>query len=222
MIQLICATTKDEHEFGSTPLGNSLQRMRFDSRLRPSIAYSNTRGLSRVYNDAIDAAGKEDLLLFVHDDVWVDDYFLPTRIADGLQHFDIIGVAGNIRIAEDHVGWAFVGDGLRWDDQSNLRGAVAHGGTPFGSVSPFGPTPDSCKLLDGVLLTAKKSKLRKCGVRFDTQFDFHFYDIDFCRTAVEAGLSLGVWPIAITHNSGGSFGSQPWRAALDIYKMKWA
>jgi GT2 family glycosyltransferase len=221
MIQVVCATQRDEEAFGSCPLGISLHRMGFDSRLQRRITFSNTQGLPIVYNAAIDSDDPQDILLFIHDDVWVDDYFLCSRIEEGIKRFDVLGVAGNIRLAKGHVGWAFRGDDLRWDDKINLRGAVAHGATPFGTISPYGLTPDSCMLLDGVFLAARKSILRNSGVRFDPRFDFHFYDVDFCRTACSAGLSLGVWPIAITHNSGGSFGSPEWRHALGLYRQKW-
>jgi hypothetical protein len=29
------------------------------------------------------------------------------------------------------------------------------------------------------------------------------------------------WPIAITHKSGGTFGSAQWMQALTVYKAKW-
>jgi hypothetical protein len=174
MIQVVCATQLDEKAFRSCPLGLSLHRMGFDSRLQRRISFSNTQGLPIVYNAAIDSDDdQQDILLFIHDDVWVDDYFLCTRIEEGIKRFEVLGVAGNTRLAEDHVGWAFRGDDLRWDDAINLRGAVAYGGTPFGDISPFGFTPDSCVLLDGVFLAGRKSTLRNRGVRFDPQFDFH-------------------------------------------------
>jgi GT2 family glycosyltransferase len=58
-------------------------------------------------------------------------------------------------------------------------------------------------------------------VLFDEQFDFHFYDMDFCRTARRAGLSLGTWPISVTHQSSGSFGNPSWSTAHSQYWKKW-
>src|SRR5674476_443764 len=96
-------------------------------------------------------------------------------------------------------------------DRSNLSGRVAHGKNAFGPVSDFGPVPAECELLDGVFLATKKSHLKQNNVRFDAQFDFHFYDMDFCRSARKSGLRLGTWPIHLTHQSGGAFGSQSWK-----------
>jgi GT2 family glycosyltransferase len=65
--------------------------------------------------------------------------------------------------------------------------------------------PAACEILDDVLLAIRKSVLMEHDLRFDMRFDFHFYDLDFCREARESGLTLGTWPIAITHQSGGAF-----------------
>lgn len=110
---------------------------------------------------------------------------------------------------------------LRWDDRGNLSGAVSHGKQPLGGVASFGPAPAECELLDGALLAARASRLRDAGVRFDPTFDFHFYDMDFCRTARRAGLRLGTWPICITHQSGGAFGSEAWTRRHADYRAKW-
>jgi GT2 family glycosyltransferase len=63
--------------------------------------------------------------------------------------------------------------------------------------------------------------LREKHVRFDPQFDFHLYDIDFCRTARQKELRLGTWPIALTHQSKGSFGTESWFARYEKYLAKW-
>jgi GT2 family glycosyltransferase len=70
-------------------------------------------------------------------------------------------------------------------------------------------------------MAAKASTLLDAGVRFDPQFAFHFYDMDFCRSAVQAGLRLGTWPNAVTHASGGRFGTPQWKEAAAAYYRKW-
>jgi GT2 family glycosyltransferase len=59
------------------------------------------------------------------------------------------------------------------------------------------------------------------GLRFDTQFEFHCYDLDFCRQASQRGLRIGTWPIAVTHNSGGNFKSESFKRAARQYLAKW-
>ena len=91
----------------------------------------------------------------------------------------------------------------------------------IGPVSFFGPVPAECELVDGLFIAARKEALREKGVRFDPQFDFHFYDLDFCRTVRAQGLRLGTWPIALTHQSTGALGSEAWRVKYEDYLEKW-
>jgi hypothetical protein len=58
-------------------------------------------------------------------------------------------------------------------------------------------------------------------IAFDSQFQFHFYDLDCCRVCRQKELSLGTWPIAVTHASGGSFGFPQWLEARVLYEKKW-
>ncbi|HET6553624.1 MAG TPA: hypothetical protein VFG49_08810 [Dyella sp.] len=222
MLEIISATRFTEADFwAKSALGLSLRRMGFDTRLRLHVEFSNSRGLPDIFNPRIASAAPSDFLLFVHDDVWLEDYFLFDRIAAGLQTYEVLGVAGNRRRLPRQPAWAFIDERFTWDDHSNLSGAVAHATNPLGAVSWFGPAPAECELLDGVFLAARQSTLLERGVRFDPQFDFHFYDMDFCRTARRAGLRLGTWPICVTHQSGGAFGGAAWRAKYRLYLEKW-
>jgi GT2 family glycosyltransferase len=222
MIEIVSATRRTEADFWSaSALGISLRRLGFDRRLVPRIAFENRRGLPEIYNARIDAEDAAAHLVFVHDDVWLDDYLITDRVVNGLRNFDVIGVAGNRRRVARQPAWAFVDDALTWDAREYLSGAVAHGAQPFGPVSWFGPSTVACELLDGVFLAASTAVLRQHAVRFDPRFAFHYYDMDFCRSARAAGLRLGTWPICITHQSGGAFGMPPWREVQDAYFAKW-
>ena len=226
MIEIVSATRASPEEFAAkTPLGVSLKRLAFDKRITVRIAFQNMEGLPFVYNKAIEASQAAEILVFIHDDVWIDDYFFADRIADGLRVFDIIGVAGNRRRVARQPAWLFGApgpDNVFTKDRENHSGAVAHGKAPFGSVDYYGATPAECELLDGVLLAAKRDVLRSSAVRFDERFDFHFYDMDFCRTARAAGLVLGCCAVAITHGSVGTgLGKPDWRRNYQKYLQKW-
>ena len=216
-IEVVSATRCATGEFLQTALGRSLGRLAHDPRLGCHIECANTAGLPEVYNRRIQESDR-DILVFVHDDVWLEDYFLADRVIDGLRAYQVIGLAGNTRLVDSHVAWHLNATGR---DSPHLSGSVAHGPGPFGQVSHFGDTPQACELLDGVFLAARRSVLLEHKVSFDRRFSFHFYDLDFCRTARQRGLSLGTWPISITHKSGGAFGSAQWREALAAYKAKW-
>jgi hypothetical protein len=45
--------------------------------------------------------------------------------------------------------------------------------------------------------------------------------MDFCRSAKQKGLKIGTWPICLTHQSGGAFGSKPWSEKYSLYLQKW-
>jgi GT2 family glycosyltransferase len=222
-IDIVCATRHSKADFlTKSALGRSFARIAWNKRFRFFVELNNTAPLPVVYNKAIDATASDAILIFVHDDIWLDDCFLSNRLDDALTRFDVIGIAGNRRIAPMHTGWAFIDDALTWDESNNLSGGVAHGALSGGEMSYFGESPAECELLDGVFLSARRSVLKDANTRFDPTFAFHFYDLDFCRTARKATLTLGTWPIAITHQSGGKFGTPEWRHALANYRKKWS
>jgi predicted O-linked N-acetylglucosamine transferase (SPINDLY family) len=221
-IEIICATRYSEQDFWQkSALGISLERLKHEHRLVARIAYENQRGLPEVYNERILAADSSETLIFIHDDVWLDDCFLADRVREGLASYDVIGVAGNKRREPAQPGWAFIDEKFNWYGKARLSGALAHGPTPCGPISVYGHMPAACELLDGVFLAVRKSALTNSGVLFDPRFDFHFYDMDFCRTARQSGLRLGTWPLALTHQSIGAFGTIPWKNMFNAYLNKW-
>jgi hypothetical protein len=222
MIQIVSATRLTESEFWNrSALGISLQRLALDTRLVPHITFENKRGLPEIYNERINAPDGHDILVFMHDDVWIDDYYLTERVIDGLEEFDVIGIAGNRRRVSNQPAWLFIDQQFTWDKLDNLSGRVAHGVNPFGNISFYGGTPAACEFLDGVFLAAHKSTLKYSNVMFDPCFQFHFYDMDFCRSARAKKLRLGTWPICLTHQSEGAFNSNNWVEKYQLYLKKW-
>ncbi len=222
IIEIVSATRMSKNDFwNKSPLGLSLKRISHEARLAVFVAYENRRGLPEVFNARITAQNHHEALVFIHDDVWIDDYFLADRIIEGLKAYDVFGLAGNRRRIPNQPSWLFIDEKLTWDDKANLSGSVAHGAHPFGAITHFGSVPAECELLDGVLLAAKKSTLIDNGILFDPIFDFHFYDMDFCRTARMKKLRLGTWPICITHQSAGAFESTSWQNKYLLYREKW-
>jgi GT2 family glycosyltransferase len=220
MLQIVSATRASAEGVMKTPLGLSLHRMHGDARIEADVTVDNTLGLSFVYNRMINESTRDRILVFMHDDIWIDDYHFVEHIEEGLKQFDVIGLAGNRDPLPLAPSWAFKNEQFEWDDRSKLSGAVAHGEAPFGPISWFGPSRQQVKLLDGLLLAVRCSTLLDAGVRFDERFTFHFYDLDFCKTACAAGLRLGTWPIAVTHASGGAFGGPSWQEGWSRYRAK--
>ena len=221
---IVTATRKSPALFEDTTLlGRSIRRLISDGRIEVRVAADNRQGLPGVYNEQISGENRGKMLLFLHDDVWLDDCFVYERLAEALGAFDVVGIAGNQRRVPLQPAWNFVSEQpFQWDEPGNLSGVVGHGANPGGELSRYGLPGQACRLLDGVFLAARCDILLSSGVRFDERFTFDFYDLDFCRTAEAAGLSLGTRPIAVTHDSSGKFGSPAWHAGLRTYREKWA
>jgi hypothetical protein len=222
-IRLVCATRRSREDFSKdTPLGQSLALFPYpfvELRLFPS----NSAGLPVVYNIALrEAAADPAILVFIHDDVHLCDFFWPHHLYQALKLFDVVGLAGNKRRVAGQPGWRFLDDRLTRDEYCNLSGIAGHGyGWPPDRVSYFGPPYQPVKLLDGVLFAASSHILLSKKISFDERFQFHFYDMDFCRQAELAELRMGTCSISVVHESSGQFDTPAWRAAYAAYLQKW-
>lgn len=222
-IRVVCATRKDREDFYSaTALGKSLSLYR-PPGVELRLFAGNTLGLSAVYNTAIEeSAGEQEILLFAHDDLHLCDFHWADRLREGLATFDIVGLAGNRRRVPGQPGWGMTDEKLSAEERGNLSGIVAHGsGFPADSVNVFGPPGQRVALLDGLFLAVRSRTLQSKSLRFDERFDFHFYDLDFCREAERSGVTMGTWPIAVVHESKGGYVSDSWRQGYERYLEKW-
>ena len=208
-----------------TRLHRSVERLR---NLQPlNLAYlecnDGTIGLGQFYSDVIHQAEDEETLVFVHDDVEFIDLDLEATLSDALTHFDIIGVAGGKYREPDQPSWS----GNPYDISNSakagrLSGHVQHDVDGKTISSMYGPAPQTVKMIDGVFIAAKAGVLRNAGVSFDPQFKFHFYDLDFCRSAEVGGLTIGTWFIPLIHAPiSNGFDSPAWEAARKVYFKKW-
>jgi len=184
----VTATRLSQTQFESgSPLAQSLRRVGQLTPLALRLFVDNQAALGSCYNQAIDEAPRGACLVFVHDDVFIDDWMAGARIVEALQRFDVVGVAGNTRRQSGQETWylqpGLEREGMRHPgvmDHPHLSGAVAHGEPGSDSVSAYGPAPARVQLLDGVLIAARADRLHDSGVRFDPAFAFHLYDLDFC------------------------------------------
>jgi Glycosyltransferase like family len=221
--RFVCATRETREEFATkTALGRSLSLCNY-SHMELRLFPVNSVGLATLYNVALrEAATDPAILIFVHDDMYLCDFFWPSTFLAGLATFDILGIAGNKRRLPNQPAWAFLDTNLTWDAAENLSGIVGHGeGFPPCRVSIYGPPCQEVKLLDGLMLIVRSETLLASGIRFDERFEFHFYDMDFCRQAELQKLRMGTWPITAVHRSLGVFGTPPSRAAYAQYLDKW-
>lgn len=237
-VRLVCATRRSEADFWRlTLLGKSLEAIPPPLRPELCIRFDNAgerrMGLPFIYNHGLRSCPPTRHILFVHDDVYLHDAFVCHRITEGLSGADVVGLAGSrgSNLLQPSWGLEFDADlnGLGWQTGPDvqLSGAVSHSNMPACANPPvvalgqYGPLSAPCDLLDGLFLAARAERLQKEHVWFDEQFDFHLYDLDFCRTAKAAGLRLWTWPILVTHGSGGAFFTPEWKAGARRYLQKW-
>lgn len=182
----------------------------------------NSSSLSEVYNKSIEKYIDRDVvLIFAHDDLHILDFFWARHVYEGLSVYDFIGIVGNRKRRPMQPSWAFLDTQGTWDTSENFSGVVGHGKQfPGESLGVFGVNSE-VQLLDGLWLAAKSEAFKRTGLRFDPCFKFHFYDMDICRSATQAGLRLGTVPISMIHESKGNFSSHEWLDSYQIYINKW-
>jgi hypothetical protein len=162
----------------------------------------NHDGLPKLYNTYINEQinNEFDCLLFVHDDVYIDDLKCFKKIEEQFKNnIDVVGLAGATA--------AKVKVPALWhlmSEQKDWSGAVAHPHTDDTiHVTSFGPIPQRCLILDGLFLACKPNSLLKSNCQFDEQFSFHHYDLDFCLACNNAGLRMSTCNINVIHQSPG-------------------
>jgi protein O-GlcNAc transferase len=185
-----------------------------------SLRFGNRRALAYHYNQALAQADAASIVVFCHDDVWLGEQPLGAALNEALQRFDLVGVAGRAHGPDAVQAWWLRPDGTGWD-HPHLVGRIWHGTPEAPRLQAYGPSPAAAAVLDGVFLAGRAGVLRCAGLRFDPQLPFHFYDLDCCRSAAQAGLRLGVWPLELIHSSNGAALSPTWKASAVLYRQKW-
>jgi len=226
----VMATTKGMSEYDvrteTFPLFKCLSKMNLSKSGMSSVDIhtftENKRGLTEVYNEFIDNHGNEyDYIAFVHDDLWINDVMFFDKIVSASRTFGIIGCCGG-------KGWEPLDDRSRpmiWTHAARNCGAsgfMVHAAPKefngqiaeydFDGRSIFatnyGNSPSRVLTIDGSFMCFTKSAIG-VGVRFDTRFRFHFYDMDMCFTAFVKNVSVGTAPLTLTHESLGYSVMQP-------------
>ena len=199
MKTIIISATRQK-DIQNTLLYQSLIPLKSKANFDFIFLTENKDGLCKAYNKALNQFKDYDAVVFVHDDVYLDDAFFVDKIEDGFSQFDIIGVAGGVNptLKAPTLWHLMCGPG-------NLRGSAGH----FSSnkeqlhITSFGPMPARVALLDGVFLAVNRAKVLEAGWKFNENYDFHLYDLSSCLDANKLKLRCGVLPIHITHLSPG-------------------
>lgn len=218
MIHVCTATTRDSQAFQQTPTWKSLSN-------RPDIAwhivYQNTEGLSKVYNklteEVLAQANNSDVLLYIHDDVYVDCHDLSATLTEGLKRFDIVGLAGSTKFTvQEPATW--------WSNspKDNWSGCVAHRPREAVHVSFFGPYGEVV-VLDGLFIATQVKLLHSHPTLRWGEYltGFHHYDLDFTLKAHSMGFTLGTIHCPVVHSSMGDFKGLIWEHSQTVFLKHW-
>jgi hypothetical protein len=230
-VLLVTATkAKTLDEFQQRPLAPCLQILhdkRYDRQEFDFIVIKDNRaGLPNVYNRFLVDKYKDNILLFVHDDLEIHDLNLVQKLNDS--SWDITGLAGGGKYEfKDKNLWHICSDRktqsgsvshpLCWQEGNQLKVDNSRQVT-----TTFGPWPQRCLVLDGLFMAVDVEKALEKEWKFDEDFNFHHYDISSCLLANEKKLTMGTYPIfTLHHGLGNSFMTPEWEASNKKFKEKW-
>jgi GT2 family glycosyltransferase len=213
----VVATPKTKEDFEkNSPICLYLDKS--GNRIKSKIFYENKKGLPFIYNSMLTEFNSDKNLIFVHDDVLIDDLFLEEKLNVAFEKYDIVGLAGTKKCdMQKPPAWHLM------SDREHFVGEVAHSKDKNTWTTCFGSTNSRALLLDGLFLAVNTKKLLEKDLKFDERFDFHHYDITFCLRANEKKIKLGVAPIKVTHfGLGDSMNTPEWHNSSIKFKQFYA
>ena len=188
-----------------------------DSNIEIVKVIRKPKSLPSCLNEIAKEVGKDDYVIFVHDDVFFKDVLSTIKsILNGFEKYDIIGCVGSYRFAPWLPVWVV--------DKRACRGELLQGqGKRVGQTSfskvKYG-NPGSVVVIDGFLMAVKGSVFEK--IKFDERFGFHLYDMDFCLQSFFQGFKIGVVDMGeVFHESLGDYGSMEWVNEVHKFILKW-
>lgn len=178
------------------------------------IGITDARNMGEGYNrGARQAAG--DILIFCHDDIELLTPDTCYRLADRLDKYDLLGVAGSTWLRDAK--WSSAG--LPYE-----RGQVVHAladrpGFTYSVFGLDGVMSDGIQALDGLFLAMRRNFW--ADNPFDEGYDgFHLYDVDLSFRCYLAGHRVGVCnDILIEHRSLGRY-DESWKYAADRFAAR--
>jgi hypothetical protein len=215
---VVCTKAKTIEEFEDRPIFKSLNEHYTNNKLDFRLFTDNKKGLSECYNEVLkDPKNENKTILFVHDDVELNDLFLKEKLLNS--PYTVTGLAGckTFNKNTEKCAWHLA------TEQGQMVGEVAHFHPQKGVwTTVFGSTNSRALVLDGLFLAIKVWELKDKDLYFDETFPFHFYDITFCLNANEKRVTCGVLPIHVIHHGlGTSMMSQEWEESNKLFKEKY-
>lgn len=220
-VLLVTATkAKTLEEFKQRPIADSLQtlsdiRYPDENVFDFEIVKDNSAGLPEIYNRYLTDKNKDKIVLFVHDDAFIEDLYLVEKLNDSPFDITVLAGAQEFNKQTPKLAWHLAAR------REALRGEVAH--TKDGKVftTVFGPTPDRVVTFDGVFIAVNVERALETNTKFVEvpELSFHFYDIAFSLECYKNKLTAGVLPIRIIHHGlGDSMLTPQWETANNKFR----
>ena len=212
----IVATPKSREDFEKkSQMAFFLDKMTTIKNTHYNIIFDNKEGLPKIYNQFLTDEYKDKKLIFVHDDVIIDDLFWEEKLTIAFEKYDIVGLAGSKKcnLASTVPAWHLM------CNKEDMVGEVAHSKDKKSWTTVFGPTDSRALILDGLFISVNVGRLLETNTKFDENFTFHHYDISFCLRANQNRLKMGVYPIKVTHfGLGDSMRTPEWSESASKFK----
>jgi hypothetical protein len=215
----VVATKEDKQTFLKTkPLGLFIEKTSLLNQT--NIIENNSEGLPKLYNRFLTEEYKNDYIIFIHDDVLIEDLFSLEKIQMAFEKYDIIGLAGTktCDLNSQHCAWHLM------SKQDYYVGEVAHYSKDKKIwTTVFGPTDSRALLLDGLFIGVNVEKALEKQLQWDENFKFHHYDISFCLRANNLKIKAGVFPLRVVHYGlGDSMLTEEWKESNQLFKKIYA
>ena len=188
---------------------------------------NNTLTLTQFGNKMLEECKDEyDYMIFMHADVDLSLNEFVKHLIEVKDKYDVVGMAGTKKlfISQSPLTW-FTGS----HKYSNERyGRITHNHDGMMLESFFSrDKPDvfdtEVVTIDGLLMCFNKKTMQNEKARFDEQFTYDFYDLDFCLNAqVNTDLKIGVFVQPTIHNSlGKSVLTEEYLVPERKFRAKW-
>jgi hypothetical protein len=212
-------------------LARSLRRVNSD---HIELLHFQKKNASRakVFNELIETSDPSTILVFIDDDVWIDDWLICERLVQDIEKFDVLGLQG----IQFDAGPSLhdIVDELVWIEfkNKNLTQAphLTHIGRQLVSDSPllgkaheFAPDSGTFDIFTGKVIAAKAGVLKTHNIFFDSHFDEFMHTIDLSLTIKMHQLRSGLLRAAITQKDRKiTFKNFTLEREIFFFKEKWA
>lgn len=221
----VIATPKSKEEFKPLWERNGLNYYRNKEGCGVEVIYDNKEGLPTVYNRYLNSNYSDYRIIFIHDDLILDDQFIIEKLDNAHKQWNVVGIAGAqyFRFQKPAM-WHLMAE--LEDGTNHLVGFVSHWLADNKVITNFyGMGNKRVSLIDGLFMSVDVNELLNKNARFDENYDFHFYDLTFCLNCLIDNVSIGIGdPIFVTHLSTGQPDQNFFKLQerfMSEYQQKW-